>query len=83
MRAAHRADHDEGASEMATATRVGQAGLQGWRKTVADGVAAPVAKRTSLDEQQIRALVGAAFFALAVSYVIKSVRTAAGRARSA
>jgi hypothetical protein len=68
---------------MATATRVGQAGLQGWREKVADGVAAPVAKRTPLDEQQIRALVGAAFFALAVSYIIKSVRTAAGRARGA
>ena len=68
---------------MATATRIGQAGLQGWREKVADGVAAPVAKRTSLDEQQIRALVGAAFFALAVAYIIKSVRTAAGRGRSA
>jgi hypothetical protein len=65
---------------MATATRVGQAGLQGWREKVADGVAAPVAKRTPLDEQQIRAIVGAAFFVLAVSYVVKSVRAATLRA---
>jgi hypothetical protein len=59
---------------MASATTVGQAGLQGWRAKVADGVSEPVAKRTPLEEEQVRALVGAAFFVLAVLYVVKTVR---------
>jgi hypothetical protein len=58
---------------VATATRLGQAGLQGWREKVADGVAEPVARRAPLDSDQVRALVGALFFALAVVYVIKTI----------
>jgi hypothetical protein len=65
---------------MATATRVGQAGLQGWREKVADGVAEPLSRRTPLDEDQVRALIGAGFFLLAVMYVVKALRSAAGRA---
>jgi hypothetical protein len=65
---------------MATATRVGQAGLQGWREKVADGVAEPLSKRTPLDEDQVRALIGGAFFVLSVMYVVKTLRSAAGRA---
>jgi hypothetical protein len=57
--------------------RVGQAGLQGWRAKVADGVAGPVASRTALDEGQVRSLVGGVFFALSVMYVVKTVRAAA------
>jgi hypothetical protein len=64
---------------MATATRVGQAGLQGWREKVADGVAEPLSRRTPLDEDQVRALIGAGFFLLAVMYVVKALRSAAGR----
>lgn len=59
---------------MATATQVGRAGLQGWREKVADGVAEPVAKRTPLSEDQVRALVGALFLVLTVSYVIQAVK---------
>ena len=65
---------------MATATKVGQAGLQGWREKVADGVAEPLAKRTPLDEDQMRAVIGGLFFVLSVMYVVKTVRAVAGRA---
>ena len=66
---------------MATATQVGQAGLQGWREKVADGIAEPVSDRTPLDEEQVRALIGAVFFVLSVLYVVKTLRSAAARAR--
>lgn len=66
---------------MATATGVGQAGLQGWREKVADGVAAPVADRTPLKEEQVRALIGGAFFVLSVIYVVKTATVAARAAR--
>jgi hypothetical protein len=62
---------------MATATTLGQAGLQGWREKVADGIAEPLAKRAPLDAEQVRALVGAAFFLLAVTYVLKTLTAAA------
>jgi hypothetical protein len=58
---------------MANATQIGTAGLQGWRAKVGEVVSPPVAKRTPLDEEQVRAIVGATFFALAVVYVVKSV----------
>ena len=64
---------------MTSATQVGQAGLQGWREKVADGVAAPVSQRTPLTEEQIRAVIGGAFFVLSVLYVVKTLRAAAGR----
>jgi hypothetical protein len=65
---------------MATATEVGQAGLQGWREKVADGVAGPVAKKTPLSEDQIRALIGGAFFVLSVVYIVQAVAAARSRA---
>ena len=64
---------------MATATQMGQAGLQGWREKVADRVAAPVSDRTPLDEDQVRAVLGGAFFVLSVLYVVKTVQAAAAR----
>jgi hypothetical protein len=64
---------------MATATRVGQAGLQGWRAKLADSVAEPVSQRTPLNEDQVRAALGAVFFVLSVMYVVKTVRSAAGQ----
>ena len=65
---------------MATATQVGQAGLQGWREKVADGVAQPVSKRTPLEEDQVRAIIGGVFFVLSVMYVVKTLKAAADRA---
>ncbi len=66
---------------MATVTRVGTAGLQGWRKKVGDAVAEPVAQRTPLATDQVRAAVGALFFVLSVMYVVKTL-TAAKREMS-
>jgi hypothetical protein len=64
---------------MTTATQAGQAGLQGWRAKLADGVATPVANHSKLDEDQVRAIIGAAFFVLAVIYVANSVRALLSR----
>jgi hypothetical protein len=66
---------------MTTATQAGQAGLQGWRAKVADGIAKPVANHTKLNEEQVRAIVGAAFFILAVIYVVNAVRAMVQQAR--
>lgn len=56
----------------------GKAGLQGWRARVADAVAAPVARRSGVSDDQVRAVVGAAFFVLSVVYVVQTVRRLAG-----
>jgi hypothetical protein len=66
---------------VATKTQLATAGLQGWRAKVGDTVAPPVAKRTPASEEQIRAIVGALFFALSVFYVTKTIVTAIRRAR--
>jgi hypothetical protein len=66
---------------MATATELGQAGLQGWREKVANGISQPVADRAPLEEDQVRAVVGAAFFVLAVMYVAKTISAATRQAR--
>lgn len=54
--------------------KVGKAGLKGWRATAADAVARPVARRSSLDDDQVRAAVGAVFFVLAAVYVVGTLR---------
>jgi len=66
---------------MASATRIGTAGLQGWRRKVGDAVAEPVAQRTPLGREQVRALVGALFFVLSVMYVVKTVSSASRELR--
>ncbi len=53
---------------------VGRAGLAGWRETVADKTAPPVAARTPVDEDTIRAAIGALFFVLSVVYVIGTIK---------
>jgi hypothetical protein len=68
-------------ANMATATQLGQAGLQGWREKVADGIAEPVARRAPLEADQVRALLGAVFFGLSVMYVVKTVAAATREAR--
>ena len=52
----------------------GRAGLVGWRETVADKAAPPVAERTPLDEDAVRAAIGALFFALSLIYVVGTVK---------
>jgi hypothetical protein len=66
---------------MATATDIGQAGLQGWREKVADVVSEPVAKRAPVKEDHVRAFIGATFFVLSVVYVVKTISVAARQAR--
>jgi hypothetical protein len=58
------------------ATELGQTALVGWREKAAAGVAGPVSERTPLADEQVRALVGALFFALALYYVIGTLRRA-------
>ena len=51
---------------MTSTTELGQAGLSTWRAAIADRVAPPAAKRTAWSEDQIRAVLGAAFLTLAL-----------------
>ena len=53
--------------------QLAQAGLVGWRKSVAHRVAPPAADRGPASEDQLRALIGAAFFALSLYYVVSTV----------
>ena len=58
----------------------GKAGLKGWRARVADAVAGPVAQRTPVSDDQVRAAIGALFLVLSVMYVAQAVKDlAAGR----
>ena len=66
---------------MATATDLGKAGLQGWREKVGDRLAGPVAARTPLEPDQVRAAIGALFFVLSVMYVIKTLGEALRQVR--
>ena len=59
----------------------GHAGLAGWRETVADRVASPVAAKTPASEDQVRAVIGAAFFLLSAYYVATSIARMAKAAR--
>jgi hypothetical protein len=66
---------------MASATTIATAGLQGWRRKVGDAVAEPVAQRTPLGSEQVRAALGALFFALSLTYVVKTLSAAWSQAR--
>jgi hypothetical protein len=67
---------------MPSATEIGQAALPTWRGAVADRIAPPAAKKTPLSEDQARAAIGAAFFAVAAFYVagtlVRMIRAARG-----
>jgi len=64
------------------ATELGQTALVGWREKVANGVARPLAGRTDVAEEPIRAVIGMLFFALSVYYVASTVRRALDKART-
>ena len=64
------------------ATELGQTALVGWREKAAAGVARPASERTGLADEQVRALMGALFFALAVYYVVGTLRRALTAART-
>jgi hypothetical protein len=59
----------------------GHAGLTGWRTTVADRVAPPVAGKTPASEDQVRAAICAAFFLLSAYYVATTIGRMAKAAR--
>ena len=60
---------------------MGQAGLTGWTKVVAQPVARSIARRTGRPEAEILSLIGAAFLAIAVINFLREVDAviAAGR----
>jgi hypothetical protein len=66
---------------MTSTTELGQAGLSSWRAAIADRVAPPAAKRTSWSEDQIRAVLGAAFLTVSTIYVVSSWIRLIARAR--
>jgi hypothetical protein len=61
------------------AVSFGKAGLKGWREKVGDAVAGPVAQRSRLTDDQVRAAVGGVFFVLALIYVVGTVKRLAQR----
>jgi len=66
---------------MPNATQLGRQALPTWRGAIADRVAPPAAKRTPLSEDQVRGIVGGAFFALATFYVVSSILRMVRQAR--
>ncbi len=68
---------------MPDVTRLGEAGLKGWRQKVGDLAAPAVAGRTPLEEKQVRALIGGVFFALSLMYVAKTLATLSEELRGA
>jgi hypothetical protein len=55
---------------------LGESSLKGWRGRVARPVADAVARRTDYSADQIRAIVGLAFFVLSVYLLVSTVRRA-------
>jgi hypothetical protein len=53
--------------------QVGHAGLIGWREKVADLVSPRAAKHGPVDEDQVRAIIGGAFFVLSIYYVAQTI----------
>jgi hypothetical protein len=61
--------------------QLGHAGLVGGRKTLADRVAPQVAKHGPVDEEDVRAIIGVVFFAVAVYYVAATLARAVKASR--
>ena len=55
------------------ATRYADAGLHGWKARVGEGVADRVSSRTRLSADQVKLVLGTAFFLLSLQYVVKTV----------
>lgn len=65
-----------GTTRLMQTKRVGLAGLRGWRGSVANAVASPVAKRSRFGEDQVRATVGAVFLLLSIVYIVGALKDA-------
>lgn len=61
---------------------VGETALVGWRVKVADALAGPLAERTPLSADAVRAILGTTFFVLSVYYVAGTIARVARAARS-
>ncbi len=57
-------------------TKLGQAGLVGWRRKVGERVAEALSRRTRLTLDQALAVVGAVFFALTLRRTVRMLRAA-------
>jgi hypothetical protein len=57
-----------------TPVRLGATGLRGWRAKVGDAVAGPADRHTPLREEHVRAIVGAVFLALSLTYLAQAGR---------
>jgi hypothetical protein len=55
-------------------TEMGKVGLNGWKGKVGERVAEPVARRTRLSEDQVKAVIGALFLALTTWQFVKMLR---------
>ena len=62
---------------------IGHAGLVGWREKVGDKAARVISKRTRLDADTVRAVLGAVFLALAVKTTIDMAARVTRAARGA
>jgi hypothetical protein len=60
---------------------LGHAGLVGWREKVGDRAARVVSKRTRLDADTVRAVLGAVFLALTIKTTIEMARRMSNAAR--
>jgi hypothetical protein len=60
------------------AKTVGDAGLHGWKETLANAVA----RRAPVADDVVRAVLGTLFFALSLRYVIRSLRAVGRELRS-
>jgi hypothetical protein len=56
------------------AASIRSAGLPGWRGTVANAVAGPVAKRSSASEDQVRTAVSILFLVLTLVSVLRTIK---------
>lgn len=54
-------------------TAMGKVGLSGWRSKAADVVARPVAKRTRMSEEQIKAIIGGVFLAVTLWQLSRTI----------
>jgi hypothetical protein len=61
---------------------VGEVGLKGWKGKLADRVAPPVAERTRLTADQVRALIGMVFILLTLLSTLRLVRRVVQEART-
>ncbi|MDQ4081414.1 MAG: hypothetical protein M3123_00755 [Actinomycetota bacterium] len=57
--------------------KLGEAALTGWRARVGESVASRLHARTPLGEEEARTLVGLAFLAVSILYVVRTLGRAA------